>query len=1343
MAKSISDASSSSEDEKKPFNLSVNEKSDNSSLSSKASDYSAIPSVDHEFAGLSERDAEILRQQVAVPDVFVSFFTLFRYATTRDKLLLFAGILVSIAEGVMRPLMSIVFGSASQEFTDFPARGSMNGYNQTYYNQTTESWYYYNSTGNYTMQYDYDAEYAMFAIERFKANISRLALYLFLIGIGVAILTFLKSFIFIDRGDVLASRIKEHYLAATLRQNVGYFDKLGAGEITTRISSDTVLIQNAMSEKIGYIVSHTTTFIVAMVIAYVRSYLLTSIVLGNILAIMALSYVGSKYVTLYTRKSQESLSVGSSLAEEAFSSIRNVQAFGIQERMTSAYGTFLEISEKWSIKAGNATGLMAGLMSFLGFGIDVLTYWQGTRLYTERVLDFADMLTVIMLLFSGAFAFSIVSPYLGTIASGVAASGKIFSTIDRESAIDSSSDIGSRLSEVKGDIELKNVRFIYPSRLNVTVLCDFNLKIPAGKTVALVGASGSGKSTIVGIIERFYNPVEGEVLLDGHDIRSLNIRWLRQNIALVSQEPSLFACSIFENICYGLIGTPYEFATKEAKMELVIEACKQANAWDFIQDLPEKLDTSVGQRGFLMSGGQKQRIAIARAIVSNPRILLLDEATSALDTKSEGVVQEALDRASKNRTTIVIAHRLSTIKDADNIVVMRTGEILEQGTHSELLAKKAEYYGLVQAQRIKALNESTEEELLSTTEATNEKGIELGNYNSRLEKVQTEATITFEEPEAGPAHSIKSVLVMLYAISRRDLSIIFMALLTGCFTGAAYIGLGPLYGLLTEAYQLYGEPYYFDQLKREVYAVAIYFLIEAVVLLFTNTIGGSLFGYSASRVARSLRSMSFRSYLRQDVKYFDEDSRSVGALTSALGNNAQSIFALGGSTSNKMVEAIFIVLGGFIVSMAFAWKLAIVLYVSVPTILVVGYFRFKFLAEFAEQTKSENTSSSSYACEATSAIRTVLALTREEEILQRYKADLQKIVEANRVANFKSAFFDGLSRGIQFFIMALGFYYGGNLVADGEYSIFQFFIVFIIIVFGAEQSTTIFTFAPEMGKALMAGRSLKTLFESVPEIDAESTEGVVIPANEVTGELEFKDVHFRYPTRPEVKVLKGLNLKVKKGQFVALVGSSGCGKSTTIGLIESFYRPQKGKVLLDGHDVSTLNVTEYRNNIALVQQEPVLYSGSIKFNVALGSPNPVTDEQIESACRKANIHNFIMSLPDGYETLCGAKGSLLSGGQKQRIAIARALIREPKVLLLDEATSALDSESEKIVQAALDEAAKGRTTIAVAHRLSTIQNADVIYVFEDGKIVESGTHQQLLMNGGKYFGLVKLQALEN
>lgn len=324
---------------------------------------------------------------------------------------------------------------------------------------------------------------------------------------------------------------------------------------------------------------------------------------------------------------------------------------------------------------------------------------------------------------------------------------------------------------------------------------------------------------------------------------------------------------------------------------------------------------------------------------------------------------------------------------------------------------------------------------------------------------------------------------------------------------------------------------------------------------------------------------------------------------------------------------------------------------------------------------------------------------------------------------------------------ALGFWYGGTLIGKGEYSIFQFFLCFNAIVFGAQSAGTVFAFAPDMGKAKHAAASMKALFDRRPAIDTWSKEGTAVETLE--GHIEFRDVHFRYPTRPETAVLRGLDLQIKPGQYIALVGASGCGKSTTISLLERFYNPLSGEILIDGQELSSINLIEYRSRIALVSQEPTLYQGTIRENILLGAPDEskISEAQIEQACRDANIYDFVTSLPDGFATMVGSKGSMLSGGQKQRIAIARALLNDPRILLLDEATSALDSESEKVVQQALDAAAKGRTTVAVAHRLSTIQRADVIYVIDQGRVAERGTHAELMRKKGRYCELVNLQNL--
>lgn len=523
------------------------------------------------------------------------------------------------------------------------------------------------------------------------------------------------------------------------------------------------------------------------------------------------------------------------------------------------------------------------------------------------------------------------------------------------------------------------------------------------------------------------------------------------------------------------------------------------------------------------------------------------------------------------------------------------------------------------------------------------------------------------------------------------------------------------------------------------------FMIGVLTFIFFGVMFANLF-IASSNLVRRIRLHIFRHYLRMDIGFFDKDNNTAGSLTSTLAKDAQSIEGLGGATLGQILQSIVLLVTGIIVGLAFNWRLALVCTATVPLLVLSGFAEVYVLLQLEQRAKKVYEKSGSYASEGVSAIRTVASLTREHGVWQNYHDQVSDRVRASVYSTMKSSLFYALSQGLSPWIMGLGFWYGSTLLKNGTTSVFAFFIAFTCVVFSAQSAGNIFSYSPNMGKAKQAGDNISHILSILPKIDTWSQEGKRLDDSAaVEGNIEFRDIDFRYPTRPHVPVLRKLNLKVQKEQYVALVGASGSGKSTTVQLAERFYDPLSGIVTLDGQDISKLNVNSYRKHLALVQQEPVLYSGTIRENILLGTTDDqqITDEDMYEAAKKANIHDFIMSLPDGYDTVSGAKGSLLSGGQKQRVAIARALIRNPKVLLLDEATSALDSESEKVVQQALDEAAKGRTTIAVAHRISSIQNADMIYVFDKGEIVESGTHQQLLSKQGKYYELVQMQSLDN
>lgn len=641
------------------------------------------------YDGLNEDEIDILKAQVNLPDTKLTYFSLFRYATPFDKFLLIIACISSIISGAALPLFTLIFGNITQVFTNF----------LVYHTKPDE----------------------------FQRIVNHDTLFFVYLGVGITFFSFVQTFVHVDRGEVIAARIREEYLKSILRQNIGYFDRVGAGEVTTRITSDVNQIQDGISEKVGLILAGFSTFIAAFVIGFIKSWRMTLILSSAVVALLADMAISSKFIIKYTTLNLAAAGEASSVAEDVLSSIRNTVAFSSQTRLGAKFDNKLGVAYIAGLGRGRALAIMISAL----WGIVYLTYglafWQGSRFIADGVQSVGSLVTTVLAIVIGAFALGGVAPGFQAIGTAMGAAHKIYEAIDRVPAIDSANeDVGEKPESCEGNIEFNNVKFTYPSRPNVPILDNFSLTIEPGQTVALVGASGSGKSTIVGLLERFYAPIGGSITIDGRPIESLNVKWVRRQMALVSQEPTLFSCSIRENISYGLIGTPYEDAEESVKLELITNACKEANAYDFIQTLTDGLETDVGERGFLLSGGQKQRIAIARAIVSQPKVLLLDEATSALDTKSEGIVQEALDRALQTRTTIVIAHRLSTIRDADKIVVMSDGKILEVGTHSELLEQEGAYFLLVNAQNIR-----TQQEALGNNLDDEEYGEELDNKLSR------------------------------------------------------------------------------------------------------------------------------------------------------------------------------------------------------------------------------------------------------------------------------------------------------------------------------------------------------------------------------------------------------------------------------------------------------------------------------------------------------------------------------------------------------------------------------------------------------------------------------------
>ncbi|UJR23295.1 hypothetical protein I4U23_026311 [Adineta vaga] len=1022
------------------------------------------------------------------------------------------------------------------------------------------------------------------------------------------------------------------------------------------------------------------------------------------------------------------------VAEEVISSIRTVLCYNGQERERHRYEQHLDVAKKSGMRKSLVDGIANGILLCLIYSIFALGFWYGAKLVREEDYSIGNVFTIFMGIYMGVLCLEQASPFFQAVIQARVAASIIWSIIDEPTTIKNDSKNGLKKENLTGDIQFCNVHFSYPTRSKVPILNGLSFNVVHGQTIAIVGSSGSGKSTCIQLLQRFYDYQSGAILLDGVKVSDYNLKWLRQHLGVVSQEPILFQTTIRENILCGC-----ESATDEE----IYQAAKIANAHNFIMSLPQKYETRVGERGVALSGGQKQRIAIARALIRNPKILLLDEATSALDNESEKLVQEALDRAAKGRTTLIIAHRLSTIRHADKIVVVNKGEVVEEGDHESLMKARGIYFDLVEHQQLRQVEEH-EAMKLENSDVASLFPSQFGPNRKRRSTLVNIATSMLHtiHPRRNSIRdpdSLKDVqkeidsntTLSIFKMNKPEWLLITLGCIAAFFNGALEPTSAIVQTKLVTAFEECDK----DVQARQVLICSLIYVGFGICGFIVQSSQIFLFAWSGEALTKRLRSKTFRAILRQDIAFFDEPEHSSGALCTYLATEASAVQGASGVRLGVFFQNFITVGAGILIGFIFSWQLTLLIIGFLPLIIFGAVLQVRLITKFAKKDKEHFENAGKVAMEVIQNIRTVMQLSKETYFYDQYTHFIDIVHRSSRKRIQILSILYALTSGIFFFAMAALIALGAYLINRKMITFQDFFMVFDSIALTARIASQTLTLSPDYGRAIKAAENIFNLLNRKPLIDNESRKGRQI--SNFTGEIQFDNVYFCYPSRSETTVLRNFKLQIKPGQKVALIGTSGCGKSTTIQLLERFYDPNDGRLLVDSEDIRNLDLYWYRSQIGLVSQEPILFDMSIHENIAYGdtSRENIPFEEIIQAAKNANVHDFIQRLPDGYQTRCGAKGVQLSGGQKQRIAIARALIRNPKILLLDEATSALDTESEKIVQEALDCAQENRTSITIAHRLSTIQNADMICVLHNGVVVECGTHAELIALGDRYYRL--------
>ncbi|CAL4949383.1 unnamed protein product [Urochloa decumbens] len=1175
------------------------------------------------------------------------------------------------------------------------------------------------------------------------------------LAIGSGLASTLQVSCWTITGERQAARIRALYLMAILRQDIAFFDmEMSTGQVVERMAGDTFLIQDAIGEKVGKSIQLLSTFIGGFIIAFVRGWLLALVMLSSIPPIAIAGATVSKLMTRLSTRMQAKYGDAGNVVEQTLGAIRTVVSFNGEKQAIRTYNEFIRKAYESALQEGALNGLGLGSAMAVLFCSYGLAVWYGSRLIVERGYNGGMIISVIMAVMIGAMSLGQATPSVTAFAEGQGAAYRMFKTIERKPDIDIYDTTGIILEDIKGDVELKDVYFNYPTRSEHLVFDGFSLQVPSGTTMALVGESGSGKSTVISLVERFYDPQAGQVLIDGIDIRRMKLGWIRGKISLVSQEPVLFSTTIRENIAYGM---------ENLTLDEIKRAIELANAAKFIDKLPNGLDTMVGERGTQLSGGQKQRIAIARAIVKNPRILLLDEATSALDMESERVVQEALNRVMLERTTIIVAHRLSTVKNADVISVLRHGKMVEQGSHVELMKiPEGAYSQLIHLQETRqeaefssvdpdiivtngfgsrSFNNKPRSQSISRRSAS--KGSSSFGHSGRLsfptplglpDPVEFSETPDVETTDKVTNTPKKAPIARLFYLNKPEAFVLALGSITAAMHGVIF----PIYGtLISTAIKVFYEPPA-ELLKDSRFWASMFAVLGACAFVLIP-VEYFLFGLAGGKLVERVRSLTFQSVMRQEINWFDKPEHSSGSIGARLSTDALNVKRLVGDNLALNVQTLSTVISGFTIAMVANWKLALIITVVVPFVGFQAYAQMKFLKGLNRNAKLKYEEASQVATDAVGGIRTVASFSAEKKVMDAY----EKKCEIPIKQGIREGIVGGLGFGFSFlafyFTYALCFYVGAKFVQQGTATFPEVFRVFFVLVLATSGISRTSAVGADSAKANDAAASVFEILDRKSNIDYSSEEGVTITS--VRGDIDFQDVCFKYPSRPNVQIFKDLSLSIPSGKTVALVGESGSGKSTVIALLERFYDPDSGKILFDNVELQALKVSWLRQQVGLVAQEPVLFNDTIRTNIAYGKQGEASEEEIVAAAEAANAHQFISALPDGYNTIVGERGIQLSGGQKQRVAIARAVIKDPKILLLDEATSALDAESERVVQEALDQVMVGRTTVVVAHRLSTIRGADIIAVLKNGAVAEKGRHEELMrIKEGTYASLVELSS---
>lgn len=1163
----------------------------------------------------------------------------------------------------------------------------------------------------------------------------------------IAVLSFGLAYVRRWVGGRISLTVQHHLRTAIferlMRLDFAGHEKLRTGQLVSRASSDLGLIQQLLAF-LPIMLGNVVLLVIALVAMTILSPTLTLVMAGAlpVMAIVALRLRTTVFPASWDAQQRAGEVAG--VVDEAVTGVRVVKGFGAEQReidrLTEAATTLYRARLRLVRLQARTTSSLGAVPALAQVAVLALGGWLALR----------DRLSLGTYLAFSAYLVQLVPPVrmmalvVAAVQQAKAGAERVLDILDANTEIQDPPDPVDP-GRLRGDVRLEDVRFGY--RRSEPVLDGLTLHVRAGETVALVGGSGSGKSTVTALLPRFYDPLSGQVLIDGHDVRSLSLTKLRAQVGVVFEEAFLFSDTVRANIAYG---------RPDVTDADVRAAARIADAEGFIDALPDGFDTVVGERGLTLSGGQRQRIALARAVVSDPAVLILDDATSAVDTATEESIHAALRAVMAGRTTLLVAHRASTVRLADRVVLLDAGKAVAVGTHEELLATDDRYRAMLGEGELSELgavvpDEPPDERGITplawptaggpsdgpgpgptTTVPRTERyggragaGAGGGNFGANLAGTpQLLAALDRlpefdDEPEVEPQRFVEPPgepfsLLRFIRPWRRPLAVGlgFVA------ADAVLTALGPVLirhgidGVRRDAA---------DVLRTSVIAYAVVVLVDWAAMWA----GAFTTGRTAERILFALRLRIFGHLQRLSLDFYDAemDGRVMTRMTS-------DVEALSQLVQTGLVTAVV----GFGTCMGVAVFLVIL---SPPLALATAsVLPFLALATWAYQRWSSRAyrdareaiaSVNANLQENLSGVRVAQAYGREDRNAAGFRAVSGTYLSARlRAQRLLALYFPGIGLLADLAgVIVLGT--GAAFVADGRVdtpTVIAFVLYLNLFFAPIQQLSQVFDTWQQARAATTKITELLTTPSGTPP------PAVPIEPGRLRGEITFDHVHHSYPGAV-AESLHDVSLVIRPGETVALVGETGAGKSTVVRLIARFHDPTMGGVRVDGIDLREIDLTAYRHQLGIVPQESFLFTGTVRDNIAYARPE-ATDAAVEAAARAVGAHRFIAALPQGYRTEVSERGRSLSAGQRQLIALARAQLVEPVILLLDEATANLDLTAEAAVRDAMAAVARPRTTVLVAHRLPTARSADRIVVLDSGRVAEIGTHDELITAEGAY-----------